>query len=356
MICIALAHVGSKNFSICQRRYLSFRQSHEFHPALPARPIENQSLEPIDCFQYDPTAQSWVTVNEQNAPIHPPASDTATSLNVVSYNVLSSPALNVWTCEVARWTYILDTLLPLVNADVYLLNEVSATFWKMARDRDWIQNAYYVTDYHFNNGPRNNMIISRFPLQQLQRETVNDRRSYIARIEARPGLPIWLVCSHLHAQYPGYLIRRAQLDAMYQYIQTTCGADPVLVMGDLNFHNERENVNILPPFYDVWRSLNPVASEDRTTWNEQQLGITFDVPNNPMVNIMGGAFSERMRLDRALFKPSTSQGAHRSDTYIPASMSIFAKDPISDLTPDLLPSDHYALQLNFNISTPNPNV
>jgi poly(A) polymerase len=330
-----------------------FLKDHALHPPLPARPVVNQGLEPIDYFQYDPTIKDWI-VSDQDSSFHE-SPTTSAALRVVSYNVLSSPALNVWTCEVARWNFILDSLLPLVNADVFMLNEVSETFWKMAMERDWIRNGYYVTDYHFNNGPRNNMIISRFPLQSLQRETVNERRSYIAKIEAKAGVPLWIICSHLHAQYPGYLIRRAQLDAMYEYIKNTCGTDPVLIMGDLNFHDERENENILPPFFDVYRSLNPLSEDPTVPWNEAQLGITFDVPNNAMVNIMGWAFSARMRLDRALMRPSTST-THNDvapvETYIPNAMSIFAKDAISPLTPDLLPSDHYALQLDFTIATP----
>jgi len=282
--------------------------------------------------------------------------ETATKLSIVSYNVLSSPMLDLWTCESERWAHIVEVVLPQLGADIYMLNEVSPSFWIMAKHQNWIKQSYFISSYHFNNGPRNNMIISRFPLANLQRETVNPRRSYIAKVEPKSGLPLWIVCSHLHAQYTGYLIRRSQLDAMYQYISDTCGTDPVLIMGDLNFHNERENVNILPPFYDVWRSLNPVDSEDSTTWTEKQRGITFDVPQNPMVSIMAGAFSERMRLDRALFKPSTYAGASTSEAFVPSDMSVVANEPISPLTPDLLPSDHYGLQLIFDISKPAQNI
>jgi len=252
--------------------------------------------------------------------------------------------------------HILEVVLPQLNADIFMLNEVSPSFWNLAKNQDWVQESFFISSYHFNNGPRNNMIISRFPLMNLRRETVGLRRSWIAKVEPKSGLPIWIVCAHLHAQYTGYLIRRAQLEAMYQYIAETCGTDPVLIMGDLNFHDERENVNILPPFYDVWRSLNPVDSEDSTTWTEQQRGITFDVPNNQLISIKAAAFSARMRLDRALFKPSSYDGASNSETFVPFSMSIVAKDPISPLTPDLVPSDHYALQLVFNISKPANSI
>jgi hypothetical protein len=256
----------------------------------------------------------------------------------------------MWTCELARWDYILDVELPNSNADVFMLNEVSETFWRMAMQRPWIRDQYYVTDYHFNNGPRNNMIISRVPMQNLQMETVNDRRSFLTKIEPKPDSPLWLCASHLHAKFYGHLIRRAQLDAMYDYIERTCGSDPVLIMGDLNFHDESENINILPPFYDVYRSLNPLPEDPNTPLNEAQLGITFDSPGNAMVAPMAPAFGLRMRLDRALLRPSTNTSG---ETFVPSAMDIFAKQPISPLTPSLLPSDHYALSLDFDIQPLN---
>jgi len=343
------------------------------HPYYPARPIVDQSLEPIGALQYNSATSDWEIVDTaaENAWIHARTAPDLSALRVVSYNVLSSPILNAWTCEETRWQHILDNILPDANADVYLLNEVSAAFWRMALDRDWVRSGYYVSEYHFNNGPRNNMIISRLPLLNLSRETRNERRSYLAKLQLNRNVALWVVAAHLHAQYPGALIRRSQLDAIYQYLATTCDQkDAVLIMGDLNFHNERENVNILPPFYDVWRSLNPVPNGNDDTdpnnpWTEQQRGVTFDVPNNPMVNVMALAFCHRMRLDRALFRPATILQASSSsnnnnnstneataEVINPTSMEIFAKDPVSPLTPDLLPSDHYALKLDFAIGTP----
>lgn len=319
-------------------------QDPSLRPHMRAWPITGQALEPISYFQFDETGSAWSQVTAQL----PPKTDPKTEgIRIVSYNVLSSPLLNSWTCEVLRWTYILDVVLSQANADVYMLNEVSETFWKMALERPWVRSGYYVTEYHTNNGPRNNMIISRYPMQQLYRETKNERRSYVAKIEPAAGAPLWIVAAHIHAQFPGRLIRRAQLDAMYSYLSQTCGDDPVLIMGDLNFHSEEENVNILPPFFDVYRNLYPVPEDPATPWNEQQLGITFDVPNNAMVLPMGAAFSHRMRLDRALLRQSTSTSGA---SFIPRSMEIFAKDPLSPDTPDLLPSDHYALKLEMDIS------
>lgn len=307
-----------------------------------------QGLEPIGHLQFSST-NLWFQVGAETPATLAPAAPRNGQISIVSYNVLSSPLLDLWTCEVIRWTYILDVVLPNADADVYLLNEVSPTFHRMALGRDWIRNGYYVTEYHYNNGPRNNMIISRYPFLELLRETKNARRSYVAKIEPQPGAPLWLVASHLHAQFPGRLIRRAQLDAMYEYLSNTCGDDPVLIMGDLNFHCEAENVNILPPFFDVYRSLYPVPDDPTAAWNEEQLGITFDVPNNHMCGLMGPAFAHRMRLDRALLKHSTKASR---PTYAPLSMSIFAKEPITADLPDLVPSDHYALQLVMDITTP----
>lgn len=336
----------------CKLTIFSSSKDPALQPPMTAWPVNNQTLESIPYLQYDTTTASWRQVDDQTPPTMTPKSSPPTSLRIVSYNVLASPLLDVWICSTVRWHHILDVILPNAQADIYLLNEVHPTFFQMILTKDWVQREYFVSTYHFNNGPRNNLIISKYPLQNLCRETKNARRSLVAKVEPiQAEQPLWIVASHLHAQHSGYLIRKAQLESMYEYLNTTCGNDPVLIMGDLNFHrdNDIENSNILPPFYDVYRSLNPIPEgTDPSTLTEEQLGITFDTPNNGMTAPMSGAFPCRMRLDRALLKPSTAPG-EASLEYVPSSMSIFAKDPVSPTTPDLHPSDHYALQLDFTL-------
>ena len=271
-------------------------------------------------------------------------------LHIVAYNVLSAPPLNVWTCDTARWNYILDVELPNTNADVFLLSEVHEQFWRMAQERDWIRQSYYITDYHFNNGPRNNMIISRVPLHNVSREMKNARRSIIARLGSNDSCtaPLWVSCTHLHAQFNGHLIRRHQLNAMYSYLENTVpNHEAVLIMGDLNFHREEENINIAEPYFDVYRSLFPVPDDlPNDQWSEDQLGITFDAERNPFVASVAPSFRHRMRLDRALLRQAEPVDDDKvSHIWKPLSMRVFAKDPISPSTPDLLPSDHYALEL-----------
>lgn len=311
--------------------------------------ITNQGIDPIQHFKWNLTSSTWDTVAEaENRASFATANEN--ELRVVAYNVLAAPALNSWTCDDARWNYILDVTLPNSNADVFLLSEVHETFWRMAMTRDWIRNSYYVTDYHFGNGPRNNMIISRVPLYNVGRERKNERRSIVARLGSNDTFvaPFWVVCSHLHAQFNGYLIRKKQLDAMYTYMSEIASKDQaVLIMGDLNFHDESENSNIAEPYFDAYRSIYPVPEDDSAEWTEDQKGITFDAERNPFVaSVAPGFFQHRMRLDRALIRQAeqtdTSQFTH---VLKPFSTRVFAKEPISPSTPDLTGSDHYALEL-----------
>lgn len=314
--------------------------------------INNMGLEPISHFQFNATSGAWESVTDGNQ-IHRPTNSE--NLRIVAYNVLSAPHLDPWICEIHRWNHILDVTLPQADADVFLLSEVSQTFWNMARERDWVRNGYYMTDYHSNHGPRNNLIISRYPLSAVSRETKGVRRAVIARISPSASTaPLVLACTHLHAQYNGYLIRKNQLDAMYECLARDFSAEQsVLIMGDLNFHNERENVNITAPYYDVYRSLHPVEEgSDEATWTEEQRGVTFDAERNLLVyNIVGNMFPHRMRLDRALLRPAVLDTpelkAQYTHTLVPTATSIFAKEPISPTEPDLVPSDHYALQIDF---------
>lgn len=311
--------------------------------------ITNQGIDPIEHFKFNSDSSTWEVVAEDSnrAPFE---TGDENELRIVAYNVLAAPSFNSWTCDEVRWRYILDVILPNSNADVFLLTEVHETFWRMAKEREWIRRSYYITDYHFKNGPRNNMIISRVPLYNVGRERKNDRRSIVARLGSNDTsvAPFWAVCSHLHAQFNGYLIRKKQLDAMYTYMSEIASKDQaVLIMGDLNFHDESENVNIAEPYFDAYRSLNPVPEDANEEWTEDQKGITFDAERNPFVaSIAPGFFHHRMRLDRALIRQAeqieTSQFTH---VLKPLSMRVFAKEAISPNTPDLTGSDHYALEL-----------
>lgn len=310
--------------------------------------ITNQGVDPIPHFKFNDASAAWEVVPEDSVRAPAELADE-NGLRIVAYNILSVPQHTVWTCDTVRWAYILDVVLPNSNADVFLLSEVHADFWNMAKEREWVRRSFYISDYHFGNGPRNNMIISRVPMHGVGRERKGDRRSIVARLVLNDAstAPLWVACSHLHAMFHGYLIRKKQLAAMNQYLADLAPKDnTVLIMGDLNFHDESENQNIEAPYFDCYRSLYPVPEDPNQAWTEEQLGITFDAVNNAFVAAVSPPFfGYRMRLDRALMRQADLSESQYSSVLSPLSMRIFAKEPISPSTPDLTGSDHYALEL-----------
>jgi hypothetical protein len=129
-----------------------------------------------------------------------------------------------------------------------------------------------------------------------------------------------------------------------------------LILGDFNFHNESENVNIPVEFEDVWRTQHP-----------DDVGNTFDPTHNTMISIVSPPERVRlapirfelemqilivslqriMRLDRAILR--NKEGKIRIDD-----ISHFANHSIPGLyykISYLFPSDHYGLKIDLSGTT-----
>jgi len=119
--------------------------------------------------------------------------------------------------------------------------------------------------------------------------------------------------------------RAEQINIILDYLKKR-GDESVLIMGDFNFKDEAEVLNVPHNFVDIWQQLNPADP-----------GYTYD----PLVNIMAAVtttYGKKNRFDRFYL---TAMSEWR-----PISCEFFAHQPfVATNNKDLLfISDHYGIK------------
>lgn len=260
-------------------------------------------------FEYDAASGEWAAAESSPCAAQ---TDCRSELRVVAFNVLTDsfyydqpksfrPHM---LCHDDRHRATLR-ILKAQDADVIGLNEVSPTFLSVLLAEEWVRAAYRTSIVVQHNKPFGNVLLSRIPFESVECET-----PLVTRIHRHPhigvvginGKRVALVATHLSAYGPNQLRRKKELDHLVAEIVPQ-DVDVVVVFGDVNYHSERENVNIPPGYVDAWQCINPTA--------DPREGYTFDVVRNLMCSQILPHFSMlnqvQMRLDRVFVLDRASE-------------------------------------------------
>ncbi|VDN19354.1 unnamed protein product [Cylicostephanus goldi] len=165
-------------------------------------------------------------------------------------------------------------------------------------------------------------------------------------------------CTHLHAEYDRehdmYLSHRtAQSYELSQFVRhTSCGADVVIVTGDLNMEPEDLGLRLIlsqARLLDCWRLAHPVTPQDNVSLSKNRgvdRGGTCDRPDNCYSSKRFRENDESKRIDYILFKSGR--------------MSVSLEE--CEVTMNKIPdeninfSDHVGLQAQFRVESEQRQV
>jgi len=286
-----------------------------------------------------------------------------------------------------RYQAVLQELIAL-DADIVSINEANPAFLKLICSNPWIRQQYVMTDIAVTaaalstNTPaeetfrvhgvvmlvRRSLCVTSFHL--LRSEVERTQHKVVANVPARPsvcccltlqGKTLAIIGAHLEAYNTRFRQRRQQLRDIYRAVRLAghegdsnppedlvhIKADQAMVLGDFNLHQEAENVVIEAPFFDVWSTLRPDATEEES--------YTWDAQVNSLLTAMWlGCDVRRMRLDRVILsanKPDAPDFITPTDIRIIGNSAIV---PAAPGDPDwLFPSDHFGLSTTLRIGPSN---
>ena len=292
--------------------------------------------------QYDP---SWKMSLQQTLPDYSTGSggdNHVKGLKIGTFNVLFDlvpffikPILR----SRQRWRYTVE-MLKRENFDILVLNEVTSRFLFFLQEEPFFKDNYFFSDIfefpseklktldtvnHSLGSRMGNLIISKFAPNQMFMESnaIPSRPAIYAMFsQTATSNPqhsdLSIVAVHTSAMTNNHEKRRKELLTLSS-APILHGIRDVIMMGDLNLHDEKEDVIIEEMgFRDMWTQ----------TRQDMNKGYTFDSVRNTMVRVMFyGMEIRRMRLDRMLVKSDSLWTSRKK-------VKIFADRPLCELVPD----------------------
>jgi endonuclease/exonuclease/phosphatase family metal-dependent hydrolase len=244
------------------------------------------------------------------------ASDRRTHLTVATYNI--------WFNEEhaqQRYQAIAD-LLSRDTADIMAFQEVNSTALAVLLDQPWIRTQYVsaaVTGAGVGNYGM--LMFSRLPLHGVTYTKLPTRlsRGYLTAELTIAGEPLSVVSLHLESSKAAVNLRARQLGRVFDSQRKSQNA---VIMGDFNMR-DTEDSRIDARYRDVWPLLRP-----------DDPGFTEDTSINHMRYDMKDKH-RHVRFDRVLVK---------GDTWVPESIELLGREPISKKLPRIFPSDHFGVR------------
>lgn len=273
-------------------------------------------------------------------------------LRLVSYNVLRSddnrPGLE-HDLRIPELIREIDAL----DADIVLLQEVQAPFWKMLLRMSWVRDRYYLSC-----GPDltpgkalEEVVLSKWPPQQVNALRFSKEKEVTGMRFIINGHPFSIYTLHL----PSDMARGAE-DKRYRYLKELSHALPdgenVLIGGDFNVDSDLP----LPDLYqDLWALLKG---------NEG--GETFAPSRNPLAKIVSASGQSSQappdqKSSQSLHSPKPSASPDRrldriflynpDRRFLPQSISLLGQKPKSRHGETIYLSDHYGLLVEIALET-----
>jgi poly(A) polymerase len=289
---------------------------------------QKAQLIPLEPFKYNRNKDAWESEVTGYGVV-------PKTIRVATHNVLKSEpwwVLELFLQSPKRFAHEM-VILEDLDADVICLNEVTPMFLKMLLEQEWVRTDYFVSDAFVPNSdyktvhdsvfsegvPMGNVILSRFPMSLSKFEfsyKANCKRDAI--VATFDDLTICAV--HLSAWKQLYERRYTQLQELTSHLPT----QNTVILGDLNFQVEAENVTISKCDYvDMW-----------TATEKDPFGYTWDSVTNHMIQRIIPFMNKSMRLDRIIMSERSKWETDQ--------IRIFANEPVEQ-NRYLFCSDHYGL-------------
>ncbi|MET0900743.1 MAG: endonuclease/exonuclease/phosphatase family protein [Mycobacterium sp.] len=237
---------------------------------------------------------------------------------------LTVATYNIWFNEQhaeRRYQAIAD-LLSQDPPDIMAFQEVNDTALSVLLAQRWIRRQY-VSAAMTGPGVGNYgmLMLSRVPIRRVTYTKLPTRlsRGYLTAQLTVNGDPLSILSTHLESSKAAVHLRARQLGRMFD---SQRDSDNVLIMGDFNMRDS-ENSRIDTNYRDVWPLLRP-----------DDPGFTEDTSINHMRYDMKDKH-RHVRFDRVLVKGAA---------WVPESIELLGREPISRKLPRIFPSDHFGVQ------------
>lgn len=249
--------------------------------------------------------------------------------------------------------------LQALDADIIGLQEVTQPLIRELMSVPWIRAHYYLTDVAREDQPSptvfpyGQIILAKHPFRPIFHEYVSflffvfwlisytNRFSEYSKVIAgefefnkqKFVLPVVHLSSDKNKPLLFAAQRRAeQINIVLEYVKNR-GDESVLMIGDFNFKDEAEVLNVPHNFIDIWRQLNPTDP-----------GYTYD----PTINTMAAVtttYGKRNRFDRLYLTAGSD--------WRPISCELFADKPFKaqNGANTLYISDHYGIKVVLTHTT-----
>jgi tyrosyl-DNA phosphodiesterase 2 len=243
---------------------------------------------------------------------------------------LTVATLNVWFADDyfdQRCSATL-ALLQSYQPDVITLQEVTPAFLTQLLDTPWVQADYRLSDIYGDSvDPYGVLILSRLPIRAWQFFVLPSvmGRHLVTALAALNRTTTLFASVHLESG-PSAPIRAKQLARIFPLLVS----EPhVILTGDFNFCSSwDENRRLDPTYQDIWPLLH-----------QAEPGFTEDTDRNIMRLLHTGK-RRQVRFDRILLR--SQQLGWRAEA-----VELIGTEPISSVTPNIFPSDHFGLVSRF---------
>lgn len=301
----------------------------------------------------------WASVSE-SFHVNNERSSSEEPIRMATFNILAD--CFPWFVEMAirspeRLEWLCDGIMNL-NPTIIGLNEVTMNALQRLQECPFIRENYFLTARSNQNQDDDNsqmenfaeskvlfphqcVIMSKLPLVEVFTISVSGRKREAIAVKVQLGhtedTSVY-ICAH-HAT-PYQSIKNAQLRA--QQIRDIMNVlvplnHPFIIMGDLNLYHEFEDAVIIDnQLIDAWAQTH-FSNED--SFNDKNLGYTFDAIRNSLIPYYIPGSCEKMRLDRILFSNGFPAFAIKP-------CRIWADEPIKSDN-YLFPSDHFGLSIDI---------
>lgn len=240
---------------------------------------------------------------------------------------LSLATYNIWFNEKhaeQRYREIAE-LLSRDAPDIMAFQEVNHTGLAVLLGQPWIR-AHYRSAAVVGGGRGNYgmLLLSRLPVELITYTRLPTRlsRGYLAAQLTVNGDPLSVLSVHLESGKAAASLRERQLR---QIFDSQKGSENVMIMGDFNIRDaENATLGMLGgDYHDVWPRLRP--GEPGYTEDTSINLMRFDMKNK----------HRHVRFDRVLAK---------GGTWVPESIELLGREPISTALPRVFPSDHFGVR------------
>jgi len=340
--------------------------------------IENNKLERILSFGFDKKEKFWSTTPTPNTPKPRNNKDNNIRFRVATFNVLHNynGITLEWFIQSQKRNANMIKLITELDADIICLNEVTVSTLQLIEENEVIRRNYFVSDIPEDDKvSRNksisdknvygNILLSRFPFLEIYSYTFMEqtcKRKVIFGLFEIGNEKVLVGGLHITPLKGNGPIRKLQMDEVKDVLKRAEYSNitkNVILVGDLNFHDESENECIEEEFIDLWkethgsiapttiRSYQSVLLSYTPSWLYSQPdpvdedGYTFDSLVNTMIPYYVPFERRRMRLDRILLKKESNLSPLEK-------VKKFANEPI-EKGKYLFTSDHFGLFIDMTI-------